>query len=201
MGEQSIIHLVADRIQQTWEVSTPEVVNDRAGTRFLGMELWRSENGTWQATQIGYTTDLLRRNLGEDQEVWQVRKVPAAKDIEEMVEEGKTPQQVKMAQKVVGELILLVTRCRPDLMYSVSRMASGITRMPRMVVQMAKQIWMYLANTLKYGLVFKNHPEENSLNVFSRRRLPGLFTGSMGPKPSPLEVIQAVTQIILNCRS
>ena len=41
--EQSTIHLVVDRIQQTWEVSKPEVVSDQVGTRFLGMELWRKE--------------------------------------------------------------------------------------------------------------------------------------------------------------
>ena len=100
------------------------------------MELERKEGGTWLATQISYTTDLLRRKLGEDQEAWQVRKIPAAKDIEEIAEEVKTPHRVKLAQKkAVQELIWLVTRCRPNLLYLVSRLASGITRMPRMVAE------------------------------------------------------------------
>eukprot|EP00435_Cladocopium_sp_Y103_P038530 s827_g10.t1 len=167
LGELSTIHLAAEAIKGIWEVSAPEQINDQKGTRFLGMELWRKEEGTWMATQIGYTTDLLRRNLGEDQASWPKRKLPASKDIDEVPEEEKGPQDVKAAQKAVGELIWLVTRCRPDLMYSVARLASGITKMPKMVVKLAHQVWMYLAGSVDHGLVFKNDAAENSLNVFS----------------------------------
>ena len=54
--------------------------------------------------------DLLRRNLGEDQTAWPVRKTPAAKDIEELLEKERSPFEVKLAQKAVGELVYVCSR-------------------------------------------------------------------------------------------
>ena len=167
LGELSTIHLVTDGIKATWEASAPELINEQSGTRFLGMELSKRNDGSWLATQVGYTVDLLKRNLGEDPAAWPTRRTPAAKDIEEFLGEEKSPLDVNLAQKAVGELVWLVTRCRPDLMYAVARLASGITRMPKNVVALAKHVWMYLAGTTHRGLFFRNSFTENSLNVFS----------------------------------
>ena len=165
-GDEEAIERMTDCIQQTWEVSTPEKIGGEKGVRFLGMELWRKD-GVWKATQVAYTLDLLRRHLGESQEVWPVRKIPAAKDVEEVTEVEKTPKDVKEAQKIVGELVWLSTRCRPDIIYIVAKLASGISRWPKAVQSLAKQVWQYLAGTVHQGLIFDVAAEENSLNVFA----------------------------------
>ena len=74
-------------------------------------------------------------------------------DVKEEV--NRTPGEVKEAQRVVGELIWLVTRCRPDIMYVTALMAALTTRRPLKVLRMAYQVWGYLAGTLKEGLVFQ----------------------------------------------
>ena len=166
-GDEEAIDLVTKSIQQTWEVSEPEKIGAQKGTRFLGMELWREEGGAWKATQVAYTLDLLKRRLGEDQNSWPKRKIPASKDIDEPLEVEKTASDVKIAQKVVGELVWLSTRCRPDLSYVVAKLAAGITKWPRAVRDLAEQVWKYLANSVDHGLLFESEAGENSLNVFS----------------------------------
>ena len=74
-------------------------------------------------------------------------------DVKEEV--NRTPGEVKEAQRVVGELIWLVTRCRPDIMYVTALMAALTTRRPLKVLRMAYQVWGYLAGNLKEGLVFQ----------------------------------------------
>ena len=166
-GDQEAITAMTESIRSTWEVSEPERINDEKGVRFLGMELWRMKDGSWKATQVGYTTDLLKRNLGEDVTQWPTRRVPVSKDVEEVAEDEKTPEDVRTAQRVVGELVWLSTRVRPDLMYVVAKLSSGITKFPKGVKLLASQVWAYLAGTLHQGLEFRNDLDENSLNVFA----------------------------------
>ena len=164
LAHEELAVLWVKEIQRKWEVSEPEKVEEEHPTRFLGMELNRDQNGHWYAKQEAYTKDLLNRNLGLEQEKWHKRKVPIVREDEaeaEIKEEaGRTPGEVREAQRVVGELIWLVTRCRPDIMYATSLMASLTTRKPQKVMRMAYQVWCYLAGTLQEGLVFQGAANE-----------------------------------------
>lgn len=111
--------------------------------------------------------DLLSQNLGDDLHTLPTRKTPVMKDVEQIIEPDRDPMKVKEAQRVVGELVWLGTRCRPDIMYIVARLASGITRYPTMVAKMAQHVWLYLLGTVGHGLVFENVATEDTINVFS----------------------------------
>ena len=63
-------------------------------------------------------------------------------------------EKVREAQRIVGELVWLVTRCRPDLMYVLNRMAVWTTRQPDRVASMAMQVWRFLAQSRDEGLIF-----------------------------------------------
>ena len=185
LSDERIAQAWTQKIKGVWETTEPEWIKSDRPTRFLGMELFRDEEGVWSAFQVNYTLDLLHRNLGGDPERWKQRKIPMSKDPceeeeEDEEEEGqsqeKSPRKVsdekkieviREAQRVVGELIWLVTRCRPDLMYVTSRMSSLSTRNPQLVLQMAEQVWKYLAKTYKEGLVFKCPREDACLEVFT----------------------------------
>ena len=186
LSDERIAQAWTQKIRGVWETTEPEWIKSDQPTRFLGMELFRDEEGVWSAFQVNYTLDLLHRNLGGDPERWKQRKIPISKDPceeeeEDEEEEGqsqeeKSPRKVsderkieviREAQRVVGELIWLVTRCRPDLMYVTSRMSSLSTRNPQLVLQMAEQVWKYLAKTYKEGLVFKCPREDACLEVFT----------------------------------
>ena len=141
LGEDELAKKWVKEIQKKWEVSEPEKVEEKTPTRFLGMELSRDGEGRWHAKQEAYTKDLLLRNLGPEPTKWPKRKIPITKEDDgeaEMKEEtGRTPAEVKEAQRVVGELIWLVTRCRPDIMFATSLMSTLTTRKPVKVMKMA----------------------------------------------------------------
>ena len=172
LASQETASLWVECIRQTWETSEPEIITSNSTTRFLGMELGVTTDGSWTAQQVGYTTDLLLRNLGSSTENWPVRDIPATRDGDDSSEEeeetkkGEAAAQVKEAQRIVGELIWLVTRCRPELMHVVSKMASLTTRQPLKVKKMALGVWQYLAGTITDGLTFTGSESED-LQVFT----------------------------------
>ena len=155
-------------IQGVWETSAPEKVTEGKSTRFLGMELYRGFTGCWLASQEGYTKDLLLRNLGPDQKKWGHRRTPMARQDDD---EGEDPgedagreekaQRIKDAQRIVGELIWLVTRRRPDIMYVTSVMAANTAKNPLKVMKLGQHVWQYLAGSLKEGLVFSGQENED----------------------------------------
>ena len=167
LSDPPTIELVLAGIREHWELSKPEMVGSEQGTRFLGMELWRWPCGRWMTTQINYTTDLLTRVLGPDSKDWPRKKTHLSKEPEISSDAEVTPQAVKLAQKYVGELVWLSTKCRPDICYAVSRMAAFITRDPAQVEVLARHLWAYLATTLDFGLVFENSSDCRHLNVYT----------------------------------
>ena len=165
LSEKKLVQEWTDCFSRTWETTKPEWVQETKPTRFLGMEMFRKADGSWRLNQVNYTCDLLRRNLGKDEGKWGSRKIPIAKDAEvdhaddPVVEEDNADPAVKLervreAQRIVGELVWLVTRCRPDLMYALNRMAVWTTRQPGRVISMAPQVWRFLAQTRAEGLTF-----------------------------------------------
>ena len=157
VGEEDTIKELIEAIQKEWQTSQPEWVS-KEPVRFLGMEIKKVKTGEEEggvATQHNYTRDLLRRNLGSEEETWKKRKIPMMKDIIPEVEEDPTKDQIREAQRVTGELIWLVTRTRPDLMFVVSRMASQVLRSPCWVKDMASQVWGYLNVTQKEGVIYR----------------------------------------------
>ena len=81
--------------------------------------------------------------------------MPCPREIDDPPEEDVQPSHVKEAQRVVGELLWQVTRTRPDLAFTTSRMAQMVLKCPRMVAKMADQVWRYLRTTRREGLSFQ----------------------------------------------
>ena len=52
--------------------------------------------------------------------------------------------EIRLAQAAVGELLWLSTRTRPDLSYSVQRMASYATSDPQRTLRMHKRVLRFL---------------------------------------------------------
>ena len=75
LGEEEALSSTTKAIREKWETSEPEDINEDAGVRFLGTELFCQE-GRWWMTQTNYTIDLLTRNLGPEVDRWCHRKLP-----------------------------------------------------------------------------------------------------------------------------
>ena len=157
VGGEEVLKKMMETIQEEWNTSIPEWVGEQP-VRFLGMEISRKEE-VWMATQRNYIQDLLRRNLGEDEKMWPKRKIPFNKEPPKDKTEEPSPEGVKVAQKIVGELLWLVTRTRPDLMYPVSRLSSATLSQPKWVMETAHQIWGYLASTSEEGIRYEGGSE------------------------------------------
>ena len=132
VGMRALIHKVASGIQGIWSTTDPEHVTDKPD-RFRGMEICRDENEEkphWYITQASYARDLLKNEPDLKR-----RRIPITRDQamdieEEVMEADGRAERVRDAQKGVGELLWMVTRSRPDLMFAVSKMGSGILRNP-----------------------------------------------------------------------
>ena len=160
-----LVQAVIEGIRRLWATTQPEFVSEDP-VRFLGMEVSRVRGETgviWKVTQQSYVTDLLQKSP----EV-RSRKIPITRDQgleieEEDAKESITVEDIRRAQKVVGELLWTVTRSRPDAMFAVAKMGSGTLRCPRKVCEVGDQVKGYLKDTREDGLMFVGDSGENDL--------------------------------------
>ncbi|CAE7495091.1 RE2 [Symbiodinium sp. CCMP2592] len=163
-------------VASKWECDNLDVLEVDHPIRFLGMEFHLVDEGV-ELAQEGFVRELLRSH-GHD---GSRSKTPGAKETvvltleeeEAMILaqpvdlEGKE-DQVKAAQRVVGELLWLTGRTRPDLQYYTALLSSRITRCPEIVNQVANRVLNYLAETLHYRIRFsKNEENTEALHVFT----------------------------------
>ena len=154
-GDQRVVKAVMEKIRKVWSTSEPDEVGI-VPIRFLGVEIskvfcTKRMRDIWYVSQQSYVRDLLSQ---ESEEIVE-RKVPITKDQSLLPEEGeKSPELIKAAQKATGEMLWLVTRTRPDLMYAASKMGSCVTKAPEKVLLISKQIKGYLKRTQDEGLRF-----------------------------------------------
>ena len=154
-----IVEALEEKIKEIWQTSAPEKVGSTP-VRFLGVELSTQkdeETGreVWFMTQQNYIKDI-SKDVKE-------RRVPMTKDQALMVpKEGPvTIEEIREGQKSVGELLWLMTRTRPDIMFGVSKMGSNVLKAPQFVEEIALQMKDYLLKTKEEGLSFKIGPEEH----------------------------------------
>ena len=144
-GDESVVTSVMEALQSKWTTSTPDRVSS-VPIRFLGTEITKHEHDgrdVWLLSQESYVRDLVAQG-GEEVKK---RKIPITRDQSSQLEEpeeGVTPEKVKRAQKEVGELLWLVTRTRPELMFAVSKIGSATTKAPDLVHEIYKQVLGYL---------------------------------------------------------
>ena len=165
MGPEPLIQECIKKISEEWEISKPEWLGKDRGVKFLGMDIWLTEEGTF-LHQGSYLKELLKRN-GEEH--GPLSGVPITGDQVLRLEEDdpqKDADQVKLAQRAVGELMWLLTRTRPDLMFCLSKMSQAILRNPKEVVGVSKQVWKYLRKTQDEGLWIRRG-ERNVLEVYT----------------------------------
>ena len=143
VGAKDVRQTFIDKIRERWETSEPEEVGESEGVRFLGTELWCLPDYEWRMTQINYTLDLLKRNLGPERDLWKGKKLRMNREPEEKEGVEKDAQTVREAQRIVGELVWLSTKTRPDLMLTVARTATQISRDPQQAIAMGKVVWEY----------------------------------------------------------
>ena len=136
-------------LRATWKTTDPTWASLSEPLSFCGLEIYWSEEAIW-IQQTRYLADLLQRY-----QVNQVAQSPMTVWNPPELPEQVEASEVKKAQKVTGELLWIATRSRPDISYSVGKLAQYSTKAPSAVKDWASQILRYLFHTqqlaIKYG--------------------------------------------------
>ena len=137
-AESQVVQSFMECLQSHWTTSPPEFVNESHWVKFCGLELRRDDRGGLLVGQQAYARELIRRH-----EVSRTKPVPMTRDEEETPD----PVKLKEAQGLIGELLWLAVRSRPDLSFTVSMMGQQALKRPSWVVDVGRDALMYVAGT------------------------------------------------------
>lgn len=117
--------------------------------RFCGFEfVQQGEN--WKLCQTGYTKDLLARYNITSGETVPLPKLPDEDEAEDY-----TPQDLRCAQSIVGELLWLGTRTRPDVCFAIGTLGRMVHKRPKLVKELGLHVLRYLWSSSEMGLVYQ----------------------------------------------
>ena len=150
-------------IKHTWTCSEEQRL-DQQTIKFCGLEVDREpESGALLVHQSSYIGELESRHGS----LYSL-SLPTFKDDED--EPEPTMEQIREAQGLTGELTWITCRSRPDIAFSISRIARMVSKRPVAATKAAKQVIGYLIATRGYRLRYggETDPELNSHLLQSR---------------------------------
>ena len=143
-----VLPVVIGMLREEWQTSEPEHIAEDP-VKFLGMEL-RQKDGVFYAMQESYVEDKALDGVAPKKV-----DVPCGKEcLVPPTEENITIESTQAAQKVIGELLWLSTRSRPDICFIVSKLSQAISTAPSWVATRGEAVWRYVKRTAKEGLKF-----------------------------------------------
>eukprot|EP00439_Symbiodinium_sp_Y106_P050041 s545_g6.t1 len=177
---EAIVLAIHAFVVEEWPASELEWITEANTVRYLGVEIGRevrtNENGeayrVYTIGQAAYIQDLLRAYNMVDVTP---TALPVPKEWIEQAENDDEPevdydeQTLRQAQRVVGEMLWLGTRTRPDLMFVISHAASLVSKKPSHVVRLGTRLLAYLAGTANLRMTMgpTNENSEHELAVFT----------------------------------
>ena len=161
LGPKEVCDDAYEWMATTWEATPCQFATPTSSVRFLGMEIRQEVNSEGEITaytldQEGYIEEVLRHH---DVKPTEKSLLPATKEWMSLdpasFPSTYSPEQLKAAQSMTGELAWLGQRCRPDLSYTVSIMGSMTTKDPVRVTTIGRKALNYLNATKEWKLRFK----------------------------------------------
>ena len=154
-GKGDVPSAVYNAVNGVWECGGMETVvasGQGKPVRFDGLELlWSPDYSEMYVGQLSYIIDLVSRYPeAKPQSVPLVRQV-----LDEEPDESPSPEDIKRCQKLLGELLYLAVRSRPDIAYSCSRLASCLIKRPKEVFELSLGVVGYLMTTQHVGLIYR----------------------------------------------
>ena len=140
-----VVQAVHAVISGIWPCSTLEFAAQAGGLRYLGMEL-EVLDGAFTLSQRGYVENLVKSHgLAEDSRA----ALPCPKewlsDSDFPAEvENFSEEELRQAQRLVGEYLWLSCRTRPDIVYITNYMASIVAKRPCFVAKIGTKVLSYL---------------------------------------------------------
>ena len=148
-------------VAQVWSCS-PAVHSESGDLSYCGLEVASDDRGLF-VSQGRYVKELLlRHNVTQEAET----PCPAWKEAYDdptTREANLCVQEVRAAQSLVGELMWLSVRARPDVAFPVSRAAQLATKRPRDSISIGTGVLAYLKSTAELGLFYGCAPKDRGL--------------------------------------
>ena len=155
-------------ISKEWKCSPVQWLKD--GVMFCGLEIV-IRDGLYHLHQGKYITELRQRH----DDIKPLHTLPQFR-VEDPMEGEPRLEDIRLAQKYLGELTWISCRSRPDVSFSVSKASRLVSRNPAFAIKSARHILADLFATadykLRYGLS-NTHPEMEAELPF--KRSPGLI--------------------------
>ncbi|CAE7635935.1 RE1 [Symbiodinium sp. CCMP2592] len=152
-------------IKAKWRISEPDYADQGHAITFCGFEIEQKSDGI----HIGQSK-YIQTLLDKYPEVQGTVSCPYAKENDNSdCKPQDSVEKLRNAQSIVGELLWVATRTRPDLVFGVSRIGQLVTRDVDQAIQRGEDMIRYLRATkdqeLVYGLPGKGHGPGNQLPV------------------------------------
>eukprot|EP00439_Symbiodinium_sp_Y106_P051639 s373_g6.t2 len=157
-GPKTVADTVVQSLQKQWDLSSPEWLSEEGDyMKFAGFELQKTAEG-FSVNQTNYVRDLLDQYQDT---VVGTERAPAVKmgSLEDPKDDDGRRALVKRAQAMVGQLLWLSGRTRPEIAYAVSMAAQKIVPGPAEAVARAEHVVKYLRHAPAVGLHYKRAEE------------------------------------------
>lgn len=129
-----------------------EITDNGKCTHFLGIDLHYMDSGSIQLSQKGYIQKTLDRFGMTDSKP--VATPFNAKEKLLPYDDMASPDDVKLYQEMIGSLIWLMVSTRPDIAYTVSKLASYSSNPSPEHLTAVKRVFRYLAGSQRLGLTY-----------------------------------------------
>ena len=168
LGKRAVVTSLMSVLSSTWELGTKQHVHSGSGESlsFLGLNIVLEKSGSIWIDQKQFGLDLLEKwkmkdaNPTKTPGVTDDWKGPPEAELG-VVHEGDK-QLLQGTQQMVGSLLWLAGRTRPDLSYPVSRLASFLGKDLARAFGGCKKALRYLRGTLDCGLRYTPKPKVES---------------------------------------
>ena len=131
MGQKQVAKAFLAKLASTWKCASPTWVVDTEWRKFCGVEM-RWEGTTLLVGQPDYARKIVTRHKNLT-----LRSSPLPRIIDLEMEEVICSEDVRQCQTVIGELLWLATRSRPDLSFAVSWLGAKVTTAPKGVLELS----------------------------------------------------------------
>ena len=155
-AEDALAWAVSKAIADCWECSRPEKVSGdpEHPVRFLGIDFFWDTDNNLVLSQEAYLRDLEKRSASELACFGKPLSPMSSTFNEDTSEEGPDIADVRRAQTLVGELLWAAIRTRPDVSYSVSKLASVLTKAPIATYKAGLHVLAYLVASTDVKLTY-----------------------------------------------